>query len=343
MFKKLTFVLICFSLFGSTVVHASLGIVSQSVSAPHMANVPPFNYNVQQMQQLAFFQAMQMQQLGVTMPNVSTNTPPWWANLPSGAAAGGWPVSQWGGLVPPVPFGLDLNQFNSWDEYYSWLDIMGMSPWFGNYVNLPVWGGWGSNNPWFWMQQQGHFPNWGISANAFGFYPNIWDGPIHFGNSHIENEVRRITNIQDRQITPQDVYNIQILVVRVPNNSIPSANALNGLEAFTNLRELRFTHVSPTQNSGSNLSNFNAIYNLRNLQILQLDGHVINNLQGLRNMQNLQRLYLAHNNIYNINYISYANLFNLHHIDLSHNNINNFNALWALNLNSWYISNNPGT
>lgn len=302
----------------NTVAFANTGLTEPNTPALSLVNTPsndiPNNpaWQTATSNQLTGLEALQMQQLqqmGITMPGGTPGNPNntaqgWWQSWPTGTAAGGQV-----GFVPPLAWGVDLNAFNSWDEYYAWLSQMGMSPWFGNFTQLPPWGAW--NNPnqnWNWAGNNlpPNWNNWNNNNwnnndwnNPWGWGPGFGTHAINFGSRHIEDRVRDQLNIHNRPITPQDVANVRELHVVVPNNQTISSNALVGMRYFTNLRYFSFEHRNPSGGHTSNLSNIGELSELRQLRELDLAGHRISSLTPLRNMRNLQHVDLRHNNIRN--------------------------------------------
>lgn len=153
------------------------------------------------------------------------------------------------------------------------------------------------------------------------------DYAIVWTNEKLEEAIRKLTGVRDRDIMLSDVYNITELNLR-----IRWLSGMGDLTHFKNLKALRLWYSYITDISG--------LAELKNLEKLDLENNQIEDISALAELPNLKVLWLRKNKLMDISPL--ASMSNLTELNLSFNRIVDISPLAGLpKLEKLIVNSNP--
>jgi Leucine-rich repeat (LRR) protein len=143
------------------------------------------------------------------------------------------------------------------------------------------------------------------------------DEIAHFADPDVENKIRDILGVSNKDITRMDLVGLQIL-----QNPNPGFSDLRGLDKCLALSRLNFDN--------NQIEDFSALSNLSGLSWLTLNNNKIGDIHwlNLANLRSLKSLSLNENQITDISALS--SLTQIDSLDLSYNQISDISALSSL-------------
>ena len=142
---------------------------------------------------------------------------------------------------------------------------------------------------------------------------------IPMPDAALEAIIRKITGIQDREITYRDVYRVSEIQAGV-ENMWSEVSDLTSISAFVNLNRLAIF--------GSKVSDLKPLIGLDNLQVLIIYESPLSDLSPLLQMKQLRQLELVRDGLTDVTVI--GELTDLGYLDVSKNNITDLSPLKTL-------------